>query len=159
MILSFATASFRSNFRPLRWAYDAALSIDLPGAKHVRMAPASGILYQSLVHEVSRRCNTLITMPGLNSLYLFTGIEPPTKMNTTAWFTLLNRQQQDAIVRELAQASGTVCAVRNENEIAHWARITGRDDLKQTPLARYIEREFVPVVQIGDYEVMVRHPQ
>ena len=156
VLLSFGLASFRANFGTVRQAYEAAVPLDLPGAMRVRVNSADATVYQRLVHDVSSRCNGLITLPGFNSLYLFTGIEPPTRLNTTAWFTMLTPAQQNTIIRRLAETQGTVCAVRNAKMISLVSRIARRTDLEDVPLAQYVRTQFVPVARIGDYEVLVR---
>jgi len=156
VLLSFGLSSFRTNFGPVRQAYEAAVPLDLPGATRVHVNSREASVYQRLVHDVSSRCDALITLPGFNSLHLFTGIEPPTRLNTTAWFTMLTQAQQNTIVRRLAGARGTVCAVRNATMIALVSRIARRTDLEDVPLAQYVRTQFVPVARIGHYEIMVR---
>jgi hypothetical protein len=148
VLLSFVLASFRANFGPVRQAYEAAVPLDLPGARRVRVDPAGATIYQQLAHDLSSRCNGLITLPGFNSLYLFTGIEPPTRLNTTAWFTMLTQAQQDTIIRRLTETQGTVCAVRNATMISLVSWIARRTDLEDVPLA-HSPNPFVPVARIG----------
>lgn len=91
-------------------------------------------------------------MPGLNSLYLFTRISPPTPLNTTSWMTLFDDDRQAEVRRRLALQPGPLCAVRHRGVIAFWAQ--GRD-VSGTLLARYIDERFVTEFTVNGYEFMV----
>ena len=86
-------------------------------------------------------------MPGLNSLHLFSGVDPPSARNTTLWVTLLSAAQQAEVADRLARVDAPVCVVRKPD-----AAFDGRD----TPLIRYIRREFVTEFTVGDYAFMMR---
>ena len=93
---------------------------------------------------LSARCRTFVTQPGLNSFYLFTGMEPPTRANTTVWMLLLSDAQQEQIVERLADAPSPVCALRRQRRVY------------TTPLARYIEERFVTLYERDFFEFRVR---
>jgi hypothetical protein len=118
--------------------------LDLPGATGVRADPAQAAHLRRLSHELETRCRTFVTQPGFNSFYLFTGIEPPTSLNMTLWDRCLSDAEQQRIVDALARTPPPVCAIRWEN---------ARSD---TPLGRYIDREFVVQFKEGPYEFMIR---
>jgi hypothetical protein len=86
-------------------------------------------------------------MPGLNRLHLFSGVDPPSARNTTLWVALLSATQQAEVADRLARHAAPVCAVRRPD-----AAFDGQD----TPLTRYIRREFVTEFTVGDYAFMMR---
>ena len=107
------------------------MPLGLPGAESIRVPAEQAKLYQLLVGTLRARCRTFVTQPGLNSFYLFTGMEPPTRANTTVWMLLLSDAQQEQIVERLVDAPAPVCALRRQRRVY------------TTPLARYIEERFV----------------
>ncbi len=130
----------------VRAAFEAGVPLGLPGAETIRVRPPQARLYRVLAGNLAR-CRTFVTMPGLNSLYLFSGVDPPSTRNTTLWVALLTPAEQADIAARLARTPAPVCAVRRPD-----AAFDGQD----TPLTRYIRREFVTVFTLGDYAFMLR---
>ena len=46
-------------------------------------------LYSTLAQDMSRDCDTFMSINGVNSLYFWTGMRPPTGSNMTVWPALL----------------------------------------------------------------------
>lgn len=130
--------------RQLETMYALGVPFGLPGAEEIRVPAEQAALYRLLVQTLSARCRTFVTQPGLNSLYLFTGMEPPTRFNTTVWMLLLSEDQQEQIVDRLARSPSPVCALRRQRRVF------------TTPLARYIEERFVTVFRVEFFEFRVR---
>jgi hypothetical protein len=130
--------------------------LGLPGADDIRVFRTQAEMLQHLTDELTRRCRTFITMPGLNSLYLFTGSEPPTAMNVGDWMNLFSVAQQQEVRDRFSQSPPPRCAVRQRKIVSWWhARRPGANQLHQ-PLARYIDDEFVTVDEYEGYELMVQ---
>jgi hypothetical protein len=127
--------------------YATGVPLGLPGAEAIRVPAGQARLYRLLARQLAARCTTFVTMPGLNSLYLFTGIEPPTRRNATLWSALLGDREQADIAARLARWPTPVCAVR---------RPSPDFDRFETPLTRYIREGFVTVFTVGEYAVMVQ---
>ena len=85
-----------------------------------------------------------MTQPGLYSLHLFTGMDPPTGFNASVWMLLLSDAQQERIVDRLARSPLPVCALRRQRRVF------------ATPLARYIEERFVTLFEMEFFEFRVR---
>jgi hypothetical protein len=130
--------------RELATAYERAVPFGLPGAEKIRVPAEQAALYKLLVGTLTARCRTFVTQPGLNSFYLFTGMEPPTRTNATVWMLLLSDAQQERIVERLAHAPQPVCALRRQRRVF------------TTPLARYIEERFVTLYERDFFEFRVR---
>jgi hypothetical protein len=130
--------------RRLEEAYRQGVPLGLPGAERIRVPAQQAALYRFLVRTLASRCRTFVTQPGLYSLHLFTGMEPPTRLNTTVWMILLSDAQQQRIVDRLAALPPPVCALRRQRRVF------------RTPLARYIEERFVTVFELEYFEFRVR---
>ncbi len=143
LIVLTAGSAFATH-RQLAAEYEQGVPFDLPGAEGIRVPAEQAALYKFLVETLTARCRTFVTQPGLNSFYLFTGMEPPTRANTTVWMLLLSDAQQEQIVERLADAPPPVCALRRQRRVF------------TTPLARYIEERFVTLYERDFFEFRVR---
>ena len=127
--------------------------IRLPGATSVRAAPAEADTLQAVVRQLRRRSSTLITLPGMHSFDLWSGVAAPTTDNTTHWWSLLSsRQQREAVVR--ARAAPAPCVLRNDALVAFWARPSPPSP--RSPLMRFIADDFAPTVRVGPYQLLER---
>jgi hypothetical protein len=123
----------------------------LRGAARVRMEPHSVEIYRWLVASLEQQADCFTSLPGFNSLYLWTGQAPPTGFNTTTWMTLLDHDEQLEIVARLA-ASRRAAVVYSPGWTGFWTQ--GRSIADQ-PLVRLIETGFRPVERRGDYWLML----
>jgi hypothetical protein len=150
-----ALTAYVSVYVPLRRfhrEYSNSAPLGLYGAGPIRVPGPTAFAYQRLTDELAKRCRSFVTMPGLNSLYLFTRIPPPTRLNTTSWMILFDDDRQAEIRRRLIEGPRPLCAVRHRGVVAFWAR--GRD-VSGTLLARYIDERFVTEFTVNGYEFMV----
>ncbi len=140
-------------WRTFTSAHDAGVPLGLRGTERIRVPAPTRAMLQELVGRLSRECRTFLTLPGMNSLYLFSNIEPPSTMNATAWMLLLSDSQQAMIRRRISGMPDPVCAVRDQPLVEFWAR--GRD-LSREPLVKYLDEAFVKEAQFGRLELLVR---
>ncbi len=143
-------------------AWADARPLPFGGATRVRLPPDLTATYTGVVAQLRLRCDGFVTLPGMNSFYLWTGIDPPTGLNTTSWMYLLDDEQQQRIV-DAVRPVRRLCAVRNDSLLDWWVNgpPPGRPRASpppRRPLLRFIEDEFHTVEQIGDYQIMVRNP-
>lgn len=131
--------------------YDSLDPLELPGAARIRLPEGQATVYRWLAANLDAFADTFVTMPGLNSLYLWTGREPPTTYNTTDWMALFDAGRQEQIVAAAA-AHPRICAVRSLSLARSWLR---GQDLATMPLAGYIDREFRTIGSVGGYEFRV----
>jgi hypothetical protein len=132
--------------------YQAGAPLQLPGAERVRLTAEPVQTYRSLARALGNRCDTFVSIPGTNSLYLFSGVPPPTYLNATAWMFLFDDATQLRVVEGVERVP-RACAVRNEALLAFWSQ--GRA-IPQGPLVAYIERSFDPAKTIEGFELLVR---
>ena len=126
--------------------------LDLPGARMVRLPGPEVSLYRDLVANLNAKCDSFITMPGLYSFYFWTGKESPTRLNATAWMSLLNDSQQRQVVDEVKQIP-RLCAIYHAKQTANGSR---NRDLAQLPLSAYIFENMQTDQTFGEYQFMIR---
>jgi hypothetical protein len=100
----------------------------------VRWAQAVGL--ESLTKAIRAECSSFLTLPALNSLYLWTGESlPPDWFNT--WFLTSDLAQQKLIANRIeGQDRSRFCVVDNPRWAAFWAN---GHLLPQLPLLRLLE--------------------
>jgi hypothetical protein len=91
-------------------------------------------------------------MPGQMSFNFWTGIEPPTKSNATAWMTLLDEKRQRDIQMVL-ESSVHPCVIYQEKLTRDGLR---NKDIRSIILARYILDNFEPRHQYGDFILLMK---
>lgn len=124
------------------------------GSSTLRLPPGRADGFADLARTVRRECRALVTYPGFNSLYVWSGIAPPTGLNAGTWMLLLDAEQQQRVVDAVADEPGT-CLVRNPKQAEGW--LQGRP-LPDRPLARFVTTQFEnprPFLD-GEYELLTR---
>lgn len=130
--------------------------LDLPGARSVRL-PAGGVtaLDQVVAAMDRHHCSTLITFPGMNSFYVWTDEAASRQMRFTQWWVTIGQTEQESLVRRFEATAG-VCVVKNQSVIDFW---TGGRAPPRGPIVDFINEDFVPVGDFGDYQLLVRSTQ
>jgi hypothetical protein len=135
-------------------AYDERQPLPFNGAHLLHLAPPQGEEYAELVdllHE--HHCSVFVGFPNLDSLYLFSGIEPPKPNAPGAWPIVLPLDQQQRVVNEM-KASPRPCAIRNDG-LAEGAWLHGTPPDESDPLVNYIFNDFRTVDTVGEFQFMV----
>lgn len=124
--------------------------LDLRGAQLVRVPADQGAQMRALVAAIDRDCSSFITLPGMDSFYIWTAQSPPAEVTAEGWWYVLNRQEQQALLQQV-EPKQRLCVVKNQRVIEFWGR-----QVPQLPLAEFIDREFVRAGSYGDYDLLVR---
>jgi hypothetical protein len=136
-------------------AYKNQPSLGLPGGTDLHLPEDQVQAYQAMVSDLHRyRCTDFIGYPNINSLYIWSEIEPPPPAAPGVWHLALTDKPQQRIVNEL-RASRKPCVIRSENRAALWL---GGREVPQRPLVRYIFSDFRPVQTVGEFEFMLPKP-
>ena len=123
------------------------------GAHRMHLAPPQGEEYAELVDLLHQhRCSVFIGYPNIDSLYLFSGIEPPKPSPPGAWVIVLPNDQQQRVVDEM-KASPRPCAFRKDSIAEAWLHGTPVDE--RDPLVNYIFNDFRTVSTVGEFQFMV----
>ncbi|MGN6586668.1 MAG: hypothetical protein ACTHKT_04235 [Solirubrobacterales bacterium] len=141
---------------PLRKADDTyadTVSLALPGAESIHEGEPAAASYRSLSQTIAERCPAFLTLPGMDSFYLWANQEPPTGFNATAWPLLLDDATQRQVIREVRDIRG-LCLLRHKVLAEYWSQ----GKVPQTPLVRYLGHGFRPIDNFGEYELLQRHP-
>jgi hypothetical protein len=132
--------------------YEEFVPLGLPGTERIRLPAYKVAEYKWLTYNLQANADTFISLPGYNSLYFWTGQEPPTGFNAGHWMTLLNKREEEAVIQSLS-GYDRPCVIYNEEGIAFWLR---GQDLGESPLVNYILEEFEVVDSISNYRFMIR---
>jgi F0F1-type ATP synthase membrane subunit c/vacuolar-type H+-ATPase subunit K len=151
VLLFVANATLREPLRSDRRAYDAAVSLGLPGATSIRLAQPEVSLYRNVAFAIDKSCKSFVTLPGMDSFYVWTEQEPPTGYNATAWVTLFDDAHQQRVIDDTRSIDG-LCLLRNIPIAEGW----GGGRIPPGPLVRYLHRGFQPLARFGAYELLKR---
>ena len=138
----------------VRDSYAAERPLDLPGAHRLRLPEQQAAEFRDLTAAIRRSCSSFVTLPGIESLYLFTETDPPATMSSPPWPSLFETGEQQEIVDEVEDREG-LCAVRNTGAAEFLFSLN--PDFEQRPLVRFIEDEFTPTQSFGPFELMQRN--
>jgi hypothetical protein len=132
--------------------YNERQEAPLPGASQLRLAEADAENYTRLLELLRRyRCTDFAGYPNINSLYLWSGIEPPPPFAPGAWIEALDAERQQRVVDEL-RASPRPCGIRNDEIAGAWL---GGAEPPGRPLERYLLNDFRTVEEIGPFQFLL----
>ncbi|HSS03732.1 MAG TPA: hypothetical protein VLK89_00915 [Solirubrobacterales bacterium] len=136
-----------------RAAYDSRVPLDLPGARDVRLEPDEMKLYRRVTEAIDANCRSFVMLPGMNSFYIWTDQEPPSGYNATGWMTLFDDAHQRRVIEEIDPVRG-LCLLVNEPIAQAWSG----GIIPVGPLVHFMQREFHPLLSVGDYRLLKRAP-
>jgi hypothetical protein len=132
--------------------YNEEKALPFPGATSLHLPTAEAEAYERVVELLHRyHCTNFIGYANVDSLYLWSGIDPPKPSAPSAWMLALDEGEQLRILRQM-RATPRPCAVRNEGVAGGW--LAGRPR-PETPLVRYIFNDFRVVEATGPFEFML----
>ena len=110
------------------------VSLDLPGAQRLKLAPDRANAIRTVVEKINRHADTFIFAENTrNSFYFWTQQDPPTAINATAWPYMIGHDQQLRIVEALERFDRVV-VLRDQQDwpLPH-----------DSPLLNWIDQNFV----------------
>jgi hypothetical protein len=134
--------------------YRASIALDVRGATRLHLNAAQARSIDDVVALVRSRCHTLISLPGMYSFNIWTGLPTPSPLTGQQPYWLSLTFDQQLGVLRAAEASPGLCAIRNDTLTLSYGGAP-----PTSPLVSYIERDFVPIAQYAPYTVEVRRSQ
>ena len=141
--------------------YASLTPLDMPGAERIHAEKEEAEDFQWLVPLLRQNCDTFVGLPGIPSLYFWTGKpmpgllhRPPGPLNYGQWMDMFSSAEQQAIVEDFSRHPNA-CAVYHPSGVGSWN--TAKQDVRQWPLANYILTRFKTIGQTGDYQFMIRN--
>lgn len=132
--------------------YNEQEALPFPGATSLRLPAPEADTAARVVELLHRyRCTDFIGYPNLDSLYLWSQIDPPRPSAPSAWMLALDEGEQQRILRQM-RATPRPCALRDEPAADGWL---GNKTRPETPLVRYIFNDFDVVDTAGSFEFML----
>jgi len=136
--------------------YRANEALSVHGAGLLRLPRRETLVYDALVHRLqSFGCTTFVGYPNLDSLYVWTGIDPPIPTAPGGWITGLGDSDQQRIVAALRSAPKP-CVVYSPMRASFWLGSAGSSHVRG-PLERFILDEFHSVQRVGEFSLMLRN--
>jgi hypothetical protein len=151
LTLFVADTTLRKPLRDYRAAYDAAVPLDLPGARSIRVGEDEAILYRQIAAAIDANCSAFVMLPGMNSFYFWADRQPPTGYNATGWPTLFDESDQRRVIED-TRGIEDLCLLENPALAGGWSAGEKADG----PLLRYLARGFEQIGEGGDYRLLKR---
>ena len=126
--------------------YRSVPPLGLRGCKHLRLPPEDVDVYRTLTHFLETECDTFITVPGMESLYFWTGKWPPTYLNASTAL-VMNRNQQTQVIAALGKARRPLIVLREAGGIYSFTPDTG-------PLGTLISQQCREIERIGRFRIL-----
>jgi hypothetical protein len=152
LMVLLAIGSLSIEYRFARRSFDLHIPLGLIGSNRIRLAPEQAMLYRKISEAINESCKSFITLPGLNSFYLWTGQDPPSHFNVGFWTALFDDRLQEQLVRNFENID-RLCLLKNNALENFWAK--GKVP-KDGPLVAFSENAFQPIAVFGDYELSRR---
>jgi hypothetical protein len=136
--------------------YASGRPLGLPGTDLMRLPPVQVSGLQSLASVTDRDCMTLITLPRMESLNLWTEKAGLASLYSDVgiWIFSLDAAKQQSIVTELRGRQG-VCVVRSQAVLDFEAQ--GRP-VPRRPLVEYIDTDLQSAGTFWVYELLISKP-
>jgi Concanavalin A-like lectin/glucanases superfamily len=131
--------------------YSMSPALRLPGTTRIHLPRQEVATYQWLVGTLSANCGSLVTLPGLQSLEIWTGLPPVTIRNATAWMLLFSAGEQQRIWQAV-DAAKNPCAVFQQRLAVNWVG----PRVERLPAYENLVARFHAVASISGYDFMVR---
>lgn len=135
-----------------RWRqYESFEPLGLPGAHYRRVPPQQALCYRALTRMLRTNCDTFVAMPGLNSLYFWTGKSSPTYFNISGENVMPNDDHQALVVAALRKAKRPVIVIRQPSSPPGMRM----QDPRVGPLPEYIHEECSVRGRLAEFQILM----
>jgi hypothetical protein len=131
------------------WGYRGSMpAVELAGTRLLHLPPRERRIYQSLTDYLKKESDAFVTVPGLNSMYFWTGKAPPTYF-TIAESAMLSDKEQEAIIKVLRQSRRPLIVVN----LGSLNTMVGKE-VKDGPLSRFMRGECREVKRLDRFRIL-----
>jgi hypothetical protein len=135
----------------LRTTYLSRASSGLVGADRIHLPKKIGNETLELVASIKEQCDGFVGIPGMPSLYFWTGIQPPGVI-TDYWFFNMGVESQKRVI-ETMEHYKSPCIVYNPEKLNVWTK-GKRLETADMPLMHYANEQYAMVRKIGGYQIL-----
>jgi hypothetical protein len=132
--------------------YSESKPLRLAGAEDIRLPEEYASRLRIFSLNAVAHGDMLFSLPGMYSFNQWSNLPTPTLANTTHWFSLLNRKQQEDIISALIESKRPVLII--QRELVEY--LTNNKFLVSGPLVDYLRKNFKPLFTLEKYEFSVR---
>ena len=124
----------------------------LPGSQLIELVPERAATFNELVRLAGERCQTLTTLPGMNSFNIWTDLPRPNGFTTSAAMVLFDGPSQRRLTRDFL-ASPRPCVIDNP-ALERWSSMF-RKPSTDRPFVDLVRRDLVRVYSRSGYDILV----
>jgi hypothetical protein len=126
--------------------------VDLPHSSMINLPPDRRQTFTEIVARVSSRCATLVTLPGMNSFHIWTGLPHPNGFIVSAAMVMFDEPSQQRL-RSAFLAAPQPCVIFNPG-LEAWSRRYHRPWPHQ-PFIDMVHDELVTVYSRDGFEIRI----
>jgi hypothetical protein len=134
--------------------YNESVPLELTGASNLRVNGPLAEQLQTLVAGAQAHCDTFLTFPGMNSLNLLAGEEPPVELSSP-WPYFFTASEQQEIVDKVKDAP-RLCVIHKPDLVEFWGAYFGGAPPRR-PLVDFMENDFHEVHNYSGYILLARN--
>lgn len=132
--------------------YADSRPLQLAGAEDLRLPESFSGALRVLTLNATAHGDMIFSLPGMFSFNTWTRLPSPSLANTTHWFSLLDRRQQDEIAAALTRTKRPVVIVQH----GLLDYLADKNFPITSPLQAYLNQNFERVFSLQQYEFWVR---
>jgi hypothetical protein len=130
--------------------YATAPSLGLPGARYVRLGKFQSHYYRNIAEYLRNECDTFVVIPGLNSMYFWTGKKPPTYATVSGESIFPSEPRQVQMLDAMRQAKRPVVLITEQS----LREAVGSGALAHSPLGCFLKGECQDVGGVMNFRVL-----
>jgi hypothetical protein len=133
-------------------SYLDSTPVDLPGTRLIRLGERQTASYRWLVTNLNRSADSFLATIGFNTLYLWTGKEPPCLTRTTDEIQILSDDQQQTLIMALSRIPDA-CVIYHSSLFVKGLGDRYRPD---SLLMDYVKEHFKDCGSVEGYHFLVK---
>jgi hypothetical protein len=100
--------------------YEKGWPLGLPGAARLRLSEEPRVaIFRWLAYNAPTQCETFVALPTFNSLYFWSGVEPPGPLSRSLVLDVFDKDHQRGMMDALARFPRR-CVMLSSGELAYW---------------------------------------